>query len=137
MSPTTTPMRFPAGFTPRRAAQVLDRAARLTEPARRQIQDITSSEGACRRESDPEIFFPIGPADTRTIDAARAVCHTCPLLDDCLTLALAQAIPCGVFGGATEWDRKPMIPVVHRRREQIAAAEKAKREAAAETAGTA
>jgi WhiB family redox-sensing transcriptional regulator len=123
-------MRFPAGFTPRRAAQLLDRAARLTEPERRQIQDITSSEGVCRRESDPEIFFPIGPADARTIEAARAVCHSCPLLDDCLALALAQATLCGVFGGVTEWDRQRMLPVVRRRREQIAAAEKAKAEKA-------
>jgi WhiB family redox-sensing transcriptional regulator len=127
----TTPLRFPAGFTPARAAQLLDRAARLTEPERRQIQDITSSEGVCRGESDPEIFFPIGPADYLTIAAARAVCHSCPLLDDCLALALAQASPYGVFGAVTEWDRKPMLSAVRRRREQIAAAGKAEQEAAA------
>jgi len=55
---------------------------------------------ACR-DVDPELFFPIGTAGPaqRQIAAAKAVCHRCPVIDDCLASALDAGHDEGVWGG--------------------------------------
>ena len=68
-----------------------------------------ASRGACR-DVEPDLFFPIassGPA-TRQIAAAKAVCARCPVQPECLNYALETGQDCGVWGGATEDERRAM-----------------------------
>jgi WhiB family redox-sensing transcriptional regulator len=45
---------------------------------------------------DPEVFFAESPAD---VEAAKALCVGCPVLDECLAGALERREPWGVWGG--------------------------------------
>jgi WhiB family redox-sensing transcriptional regulator len=57
---------------------------------------------------DVELFFPVGvtgPAVDQ-IEAAKAVCNHCPVRTDCLDFALATNQECGVWGGASEEERR-------------------------------
>ncbi len=51
-------------------------------------------EVACRQ--DPDLFFAEAPAD---VEAAKAVCHDCPVREQCLADALERREPWGVWGG--------------------------------------
>lgn len=62
--------------------------------------------------ADPEMFFP-GRNDWFLADSAKAVCRTCPVIEDCLTWALAIGVTDGVFGGMTSTER-------HRLKERVA-----------------
>ena len=68
-------------------------------------------EGACR-DADPRIFFhpegERGPARRERDTAAKAVCASCPVLDECRRHALAVREPYGVWGGLTEDDRNAL-----------------------------
>jgi WhiB family redox-sensing transcriptional regulator len=60
------------------------------------------------RDEDPELFFPIGstgPAALQ-VEAAKAVCHLCPVRSDCLEWSLATAQDSGVWGGLSEEERR-------------------------------
>ena len=64
---------------------------------------------ACRDE-DPELFFPIGntgPA-LMQIEEARAVCHRCEVVDECLKGALETGQDAGVWGGLSEDERRAL-----------------------------
>lgn len=62
---------------------------------------------------DPERFFPGRGASTRP---ARAVCHGCPVREECLEFAMATGEKEGVWGGRSERERRrlrtkrPMAP---------------------------
>ena len=60
--------------------------------------------GACRGV-DTDLFFP-----TRGNDAsqAKAVCATCPVVDECLDYALRTHQTVGVWGGCSERERRVM-----------------------------
>ncbi|CAA9302496.1 MAG: Transcriptional regulator, WhiB family [uncultured Friedmanniella sp.] len=45
---------------------------------------------------DPEVFFAESPAD---VEAAKALCVGCPVLEECLAGALERREPWGVWGG--------------------------------------
>jgi WhiB family transcriptional regulator, redox-sensing transcriptional regulator len=49
----------------------------------------------CRRE-DPELFFAESPSD---VELAKAMCTTCPVVQECLAGALERREPWGVWGG--------------------------------------
>ena len=49
----------------------------------------------CRRE-DPELWFAESPSD---VEAAKAMCLTCPVVAECLAGALERREPWGVWGG--------------------------------------
>lgn len=68
---------------------------------------------ACR-ETDPEIFFPVGdgPAAQQQTDDAKAICYRCPVLDTCLRWALDNRQDVGIWGGLTEAERRRL----HRRK---------------------
>jgi hypothetical protein len=54
---------------------------------------------------DPELFFATGPkADDQ---AAKAICRSCPVREQCLEWAL-DALPDGVAGGCTEDERRAL-----------------------------
>lgn len=59
---------------------------------------------------DPDVsttdpFF----AERRGIDAAKAVCETCPVADPCLEYALSNRIDQGVWGGKSERQRMALL----------------------------
>jgi WhiB family redox-sensing transcriptional regulator len=60
------------------------------------------------RDTDPDLFFPIGTTGTAIdqIDAAKAVCATCEALEPCLEFALATNQESGVWGGTSEEERR-------------------------------
>ncbi len=62
------------------------------------------------KDEDPELFFPVGTTGPALdqIDAAKAVCDTCQVRDDCLEWALATGQDAGVWGGLSEEERRAL-----------------------------
>ncbi len=62
---------------------------------------------ACR-DSDADLFFPAGEtgAALDQAEAARAVCARCPVRPECLAFALQTNQEAGIWGGATEAERR-------------------------------
>ena len=71
--------------------------------------DAWRGRSACR-DSDPDIFFPIGitgPA-LEQIETARRICTACDVNEECLEFALATNQEAGVWGGTTEEERRKL-----------------------------
>jgi WhiB family redox-sensing transcriptional regulator len=75
-------------------------------------EDYKEREAWRRRASckdlDTDLFFPIGetgPAVEQT-EAAKAVCRACPVQAPCLEYALVTNEQAGIWGGATEAERR-------------------------------
>ncbi|MFI9829040.1 MAG: WhiB family transcriptional regulator [Streptomyces sp.] len=67
------------------------------------------NHAACRHE-DPDLFFPIGntgPALVQT-EQAKAVCHRCPVREQCLEWAMESGQAIGVWGGTSEAERRSL-----------------------------
>lgn len=64
---------------------------------------------ACR-DTDPELFFPIGNAGPalHQLDRAKQVCAGCPVRTSCLEWALAGGQEAGVWGGTSEDERRAL-----------------------------
>jgi WhiB family transcriptional regulator, redox-sensing transcriptional regulator len=64
-------------------------------------------EAACR-DADTDLFFPIGPSGPalRQLEEAKRMCRTCPVRARCLAWALDHGVTDGVWGGATEDERR-------------------------------
>ncbi len=62
---------------------------------------------ACR-DSDPNLFFPIGTTGPAVgqIDKATAICGACSVREECLQYALETNQEAGVWGGYAEDDRR-------------------------------
>src|ERR1700694_1770493 len=60
------------------------------------------AEGKCR-ELDPATFF---PSDGVGVEVARRICADCPVKAPCLEYALYNRIEHGVWGGASERERR-------------------------------
>ncbi|MEU7472081.1 WhiB family transcriptional regulator [Streptomyces sp. NPDC044984] len=67
-------------------------------------------EKASCRDVDPDLFFPIGDSGPTLlqIDEAKAVCHRCPVMGECLAQALTADPVEGIWGGTTEGERRAM-----------------------------
>jgi WhiB family redox-sensing transcriptional regulator len=63
------------------------------------------AKGACRG-LDPEIFYP--QTDEEAVDA-KAICAVCSVQTACLEYALSFREKEGVWGGATERERRRII----------------------------
>ena len=63
------------------------------------------NHGACRG-IDPEVFY---PPDDDDAEAAKEVCAQCQVRQACLEHALVTRESDGVWGGATERERRRMI----------------------------
>jgi WhiB family redox-sensing transcriptional regulator len=63
------------------------------------------NRAACRG-LDPAIFYP--PSDEEA-DEAKAICGVCPVREPCLEHALSYREHEGIWGGATERERRRMI----------------------------
>jgi len=73
------------------------------------------ARGNCRSEA-PSVFF---PSDGVGVDFARRICADCPVKSPCLEYALRNGIDHGVWGGASERERRR---IARRRRLERAAA---------------
>ena len=65
-------------------------------------------ELAACRDSEPNLFFPIGstgPA-VEQIEAAKVICAACAVQDECLQYALESNQESGVWGGYAEDERR-------------------------------
>jgi len=58
------------------------------------------------RGIDPAEFF---PSDGLGVDRARRVCDDCPVRAECLEYALEYRIEHGVWGGASERERRRIL----------------------------
>lgn len=67
---------------------------------------LLNGHNACA-DVDPDLFHPL---DNEGIEAAKAICATCPLLirKRCLKVGLAQGHQHGVWGGKSAAERRAM-----------------------------
>lgn len=72
---------------------------------------------ACAHIRNPDLFFPTesGGLHQRQVNAAKALCSTCPVTTDCLQRALDLHPTEGIWGGTTEQERRQMHPTRHRK----------------------
>jgi WhiB family redox-sensing transcriptional regulator len=65
-------------------------------------------EFAACRDSEPNLFFPIGSTGPAVdqIEAAKAICEQCAAQEDCLQYALETNQEAGVWGGYAEDERR-------------------------------
>jgi WhiB family transcriptional regulator, redox-sensing transcriptional regulator len=78
--------------------------------------DYTWRKDAICRDTDPELFFPVGTTGIALVQIAKAkeVCGECPVSSDCLDYALHTNQDSGIWGGTSEEERRQM------RRERVA-----------------
>jgi WhiB family redox-sensing transcriptional regulator len=64
---------------------------------------------ACRN-TEPELFFPIGTTGPALIqiEAAKLVCQACEAQEACLEFALATNQESGIWGGTSEEERRKL-----------------------------
>lgn len=63
-------------------------------------------ERAACRGVDPDIFYPVSEEDA---EEAKAICRSCSVREACLEYALSRRERDGVWGGATERDRRRIL----------------------------
>ena len=70
--------------------------------------DYTWRNQATCRDTDPELFFPVGTTGQALLQIAKAksVCCECPVHVDCLEFALETNQDTGIWGGASEEERR-------------------------------
>lgn len=66
------------------------------------------SKNAACRGLDPDLFFPVKGEKT---DEAKAVCEDCPVQEECLEYAVKKREKHGIWGGASERERRKIITV--------------------------
>jgi len=84
-------------------------------PGRGQVADVDVNEipdeyawmlqGKCRGADTREFF----PSNGVGVEAAQRVCKTCDVQEPCLEYALANHIEQGVWGGASERERRRIL----------------------------
>lgn len=73
--------------------------------------NVSWRQRAACRGVDPDVFYPISDEDA---EEAKSICRECPVREACLEYALANRERDGVWGGATERERRRIIR--HRRK---------------------
>ena len=70
--------------------------------------DYTWRVDAICRDTDPELFFPVGTTGYALLQIARAkeVCGQCPVQGECLDYALETNQDSGIWGGTSEEERR-------------------------------
>jgi WhiB family redox-sensing transcriptional regulator len=70
--------------------------------------DYTWRSDAICRDTDPDLFFPVGTTGLALVQIARAkeVCGECPVKVDCLDYALETNQDSGIWGGLSEEERR-------------------------------
>lgn len=77
---------------------------------------------ACRG-ADPDLFFPVGTADSARLRVreAKQVCRACPVRARCLSWAVNAGVTDGVWGGTTEDERRVIRSALRKQRADSAA----------------
>lgn len=75
-------------------------------------------ERAACRGPHQEIFFPPAVSETRRAKRrrearAKEICSTCPIVADCLAVALDRNEQHGIWGGMTEKERRHQLAVTN------------------------
>lgn len=67
-------------------------------------------EAAACRDTDPDLFFPIGTTGPamQQINQAKAVCQLCEVQVECLEYALRTNQESGIWGGTSEEERRQL-----------------------------
>lgn len=70
--------------------------------------DYTWRNQATCRDTDPELFFPVGTTGQALLQIAKAksVCCECPVKVECLEFALETNQDTGIWGGTSEEERR-------------------------------
>jgi WhiB family transcriptional regulator, redox-sensing transcriptional regulator len=70
--------------------------------------DYTWRRYAICRDTDPDLFFPVGTTGHALlqIDRAKQVCGECPVNVECLEYALETNQDSGIWGGTSEEERR-------------------------------
>lgn len=80
-----------------------------TSPRRQTVLTVTDwRELSACRDSDPDIFFPVGTTGPAVglIDKATTICMACSVVEECLLYALETNQEAGVWGGLPEDNRR-------------------------------
>jgi WhiB family redox-sensing transcriptional regulator len=74
---------------------------------RNEPDDYWRDHALCR-DTDPELFFPVGTTGVALdqIDRAKQVCGECSVTGECLEFALATNQDSGIWGGLSEDERR-------------------------------
>ena len=77
-------------------------------PTRESIEPRVWRNGAACRDTDPDLFFPVGQTGPAIAHIANAkqVCTTCAVKRECLEYALMTNQDAGIWGGLTEDERR-------------------------------
>ena len=72
--------------------------------------DYTWRKAAICRDTDPDLFFPVGTTGYALvqIDRAKQVCGECPVNVECLEYALETNQDSGIWGGTSEEERRTL-----------------------------
>ena len=70
--------------------------------------DYTWRRNATCRDTDPELFFPVGTTGQALLQIAKAkgVCCECTVKTECLEFALETNQDTGIWGGTSEDERR-------------------------------
>ena len=113
VSGSSAPRFGPGTSNPDICAQLGERSVALTW-VRTHDWDVSAwrTRSACL-DSDPDVFFPIGSSGpaVEQIETARRICGACTVNEECLEFALATNQEAGIWGGATEEERRKLRKV--------------------------
>ncbi len=89
---------------------MFERVARRVAERMDQDPDVSWRKHASCRDTDPDLFFPVGTTGLAVsqIDEAKAVCMGCPAQIQCLEFALIANQDTGVWGGSSEEERRQL-----------------------------
>jgi len=70
--------------------------------------DYSWRKHALCRDTNPEMFFPVGNTGAALIQIseAKSVCGQCSVSPQCLEFAIQTSQDCGIWGGLTEDERR-------------------------------
>jgi len=70
--------------------------------------DYSWRRDAICRDTDPELFFPVGTTGQALLQIAKAksVCCECPVQQECLVFAMDTNQDTGIWGGLSEEERR-------------------------------
>jgi WhiB family redox-sensing transcriptional regulator len=70
------------------------------------MKNLSWRQRAACKGVDPDIFY---PSSDEEAEEAKSICAQCPVRETCLEYALANRERDGVWGGATERERRRMV----------------------------
>ena len=70
------------------------------------MKNLKWRQRAACRGVDPDIFYPVSEEES---EEAKSICRVCAVRETCLEFALGNRERDGVWGGATERERRRML----------------------------